>query len=119
MKPCTQCGRCCQNPDFMMRLGVSTEDTERWQREGRDDILAWVDRGNVWINPTTREGETVCPFVRKAEGHELWDCTIHDTRPETCRAYPFHVAHMKFVDCEMLDEGDTDADVERFMAAAT
>ena len=102
----------------MMRLGASDADVARWEREGRRDILAWVSRGDVWIDPVSGETAAVCPFVQKVRGSDRYACGIHQTRPETCREYPSHVAHMTFVDCEMLDEGDTDADVERFMAAS-
>ena len=118
MKACTQCGRCCTNESFMMRLGASDADVARWNREGRRDILAWVSRGDVWIDPVSGETAATCPFVRKVPGSDRLACGIYDTRPETCREYPSHVAHMEFVACEMLDAGDTDDDVTRFMATS-
>lgn len=123
MKACTQCGRCCTNPGFMGSLSASGADVLRWREEGREDILAWVAQlgegddpwGDLWISPRTGEEAHRCPFVRKVRGQEKYNCTIYETRPETCRRYPQAVDHMKTVDCEMLETGDTDADVRRFM----
>ena len=123
MKPCTQCGRCCTNSDFMGSLTASGDDVKRWRREGRDDILSWVQVlagennpfGDLWISPRTGNEAQRCPFVRKIRGQERYTCTIYETRPETCQQYPMAVDHMKTVRCEMLEPGDTDADVAAFM----
>lgn len=123
MKPCTQCGRCCTNADFMGRMSASGSDVKRWRREGRADILQyaaiigspadpWAD---LWISPRTGNDAERCPFVRKIRNSDRYRCTIYETRPEACRNYPLAVDHMIFVDCEMLDVGDTDADVAAFM----
>ena len=86
----------------MGTLSASGADVLRWREEGREDILAWV--------VPLGEGDD-----RKVRGQEKYNCTIYETRPETCRRYPQAVGHMKSVDCEMLEAGDTDADVRRFM----
>lgn len=112
MKPCTQCGRCCTNPDFMERLGISDEDMDRWRREGRQDILAKVSKERGW-----RDAKP-CAFLLDV-GNGVHTCSIYQTRPETCREYPIATVHMRFVDCEMLEPGDTDADVARFMGRKT
>ena len=111
MKSCTQCGRCCTNPDFMERLGITEGDKTRWRQQGRHEILAQINDEMGWreLGP--------CPFVLMI-GDGRYTCTIYDTRPETCREYPIAVIHMRFVDCEMLELGDTDADVARFMGRA-
>jgi Fe-S-cluster containining protein len=92
----------------MESLGITDEDADRWRQQGRSDILAQVGQHMSW------KSQGPCPFA-----HELADgrytCAIYDTRPQTCREYPIAVIHMKFVDCEMLEPGDTDADVARFM----
>jgi Fe-S-cluster containining protein len=92
----------------MDSLGITDKDQARWREQGRDDILAQVNDHMGWLEPGP------CPFA-----HEMSDgrytCAIYDTRPETCREYPIAVIHMTFVDCEMLEPGDTDADVARFM----
>lgn len=122
MKACTQCGRCCTHSGFMGSLQASGSDVKRWRRQGRYDILKWVailggpadPWGDLWIDPDGHERGR-CPFVRKIRNQEKYTCTIYDTRPEACREYPLAVSHMLTVNCEMLDPGDTDADVDRFM----
>lgn len=109
MRPCTQCGRCCIDPDFMERLGISDEDMDRWRREKRGDILAQVSNERGWQAPGR------CVFLHGAGGGAQ-SCSIYHTRPATCREYPLAIVHMLSVDCEMLEPGDTDADVALFMA---
>lgn len=119
MKPCTQCGRCCTNAKFMGSMQASPEDLARWKREQRYDILQYACQlgsfADLWISPRTGEELSRCPFVRKRRNKPIYDCTIYDTRPEVCREYPHYVSHMQIIDCEMLEDGDTDADVARFM----
>ena len=112
MKSCTQCGKCCTNESFMGTLSASYEDVERWEVEGRDDILAWESAYDLWISPRTGYEASRCPFVRKVRGQEKYKCMIYDTRPEVCRQYPTRVDHMAFVGCEMLEVGDTDVVIE-------
>lgn len=107
-RSCTQCGRCCTNADFMERIGISAPDMERWRRENRTDILAQVSELSGWREPGA------CPFL-VATNNGRFGCSIYETRPETCREYPFAVDHMRFVNCEMLEPGDTDAHVAGFM----
>lgn len=122
MKPCTQCGRCCTYDRFMLSLQATAEDVQRWIEEGRDDILQYCDMitspvtgADLWISPRTGNEMPRCPFVRKRRNLPIYDCRIYETRPEVCREYPKEVHHMQSVDCEMLEDGDTDADVARFM----
>lgn len=92
----------------MERIGISACDTSRWEREGRTDILSQVSEYSGWITPGP------CPFlVATEDGRRV--CGIYETRPETCREYPLATSHMAFVDCEMLEPGDTDDDIARFM----
>ena len=42
--PCTNCGKCCTNPDFMRSLDATGDDVKRWRREGRQDILRFASR---------------------------------------------------------------------------
>lgn len=95
----------------MESLGITDEDMDRWRQEGREDILAKVNHQMGWLKPGP------CPFALEI-GDDRYTCAIYATRPETCREYPIAVIHMKFVDCEMLEPGDTDADVSRFMGRA-
>ena len=99
----------------MGSLSVSAEDEERWRREERWDILQWVDMGDLWIHPKTREEKRRCPFVRKDRNKPTYTCLTYDTRPEVCREYPKGVDHMNFVDCEMLEPGDTDEEVQWYV----
>lgn len=96
----------------MDRLQTSDADRARWAADRRGDILARVDAMGMWL---TVEGRTACPFLAESSSGGTFHCTIYDTRPEVCREYPLAVAHMKFVDCDMLDADDTDADVQRYM----
>lgn len=94
-KECNRCGNCCTNPSYMGTLMVSGEDVKRWCREGRGDILEWVDilgpsndpYGDVWINLTTGEEKLRCPFVRKDPNKPTYRCTIYETRPQVCKDY--------------------------------
>lgn len=95
----------------MERIGISEPDIARWKRQDRPDILAKVSDESGWREPGP------CPFVA-ALSKGRYTCKIYETRPETCREYPIAVDHMRFVDCEMLEPGDTDQDVARFMGRA-
>jgi Fe-S-cluster containining protein len=92
----------------MESLGITDEDMGRWREQGRSDILAQVGQYMSW------KSRGPCPFAHEI-GDDRYTCAIYDTRPHTCREYPVAVIHMTFVDCEMLEPGDTDADVARFM----
>jgi len=96
----------------MERLGISDEDMDRWRREGRQDILEQVADERGWLTLAR------CAFLLDA-GNGVETCTIYHTRPQTCREYPLGIVHMQSVDCEMLEPGDTDADVASFMARGT
>jgi Fe-S-cluster containining protein len=129
VKPCTQCGRCCTDPSFMGSMQANADDIKRWRRQKRHDILMWAyiygpnikfaPFADLWISPRTNTEAERCPFVRKVRNQDRYTCTIYETRPQVCRDYPWHVSHMKAVDCDMLEPGDTDADVERFMRPAS
>ena len=95
----------------MERIGISEPDIARWTREGRLDILGEVSELSGWRTPGP------CPFLVPI-GAGRYSCSIYDTRPETCREYPLAASHMRFVDCEMLEPGDTDQHIARFMGRA-
>lgn len=92
--PCTNCGKCCTNPEFMLTLGASGDDVKRWRREKRRDILRFAyvlgspqdPYADLWIDERSREREC-CPFVRKAQGENRYLCRIYETRPQVCRDY--------------------------------
>lgn len=107
----------------MGSMSASAEDVERWRREDRFEILDWCDvnflgSADLWINQFTGKEAERCPFVRKVRNQPRYICTIYETRPAVCREYPIHVSHMESIGCEMLEPGDTDADVARFMENA-
>jgi Fe-S-cluster containining protein len=98
--PCTNCGKCCTNPSFMENLTATEKDVRRWRREGRDDILKFVDvlgragkllpggdYADLWVDPETGDERSRCPFVRKVRGQPRYLCTIYETRPQVCRDY--------------------------------
>ena len=91
--PCQRSGHCCSHHTISAgNLEPSAGDVERWEAEGRDDILEWVairrseDGGMASANfpvPRDRAEELDgCPFL-------VWDgphakCGIHDTKPAVC-----------------------------------
>ena len=100
---------CCLNERYMRSLQVPTKDVRRWQREGRDDILRYVDTvtpevHEAWVKPDHKADCTRCPFVRKDRNAPTYTCRIHETRPEPCRDYPQNYAQMEQDGCETIGE---------------
>ncbi|PLX42205.1 MAG: hypothetical protein C0609_10255 [Deltaproteobacteria bacterium] len=101
MKPpneCSACGICCDLYGFT--LAAEAEDVERWQAEGRGDLLAMVgEDGLLWLNPSTGEHLDHCPHLgRVKNGGSLRAlCSIHDTKPLICRGYPTELHGRKCV----------------------
>jgi len=95
---CTQCGRCCFLPDAFS-LSADIADIERWQEEGREDILEYADEitpdvVDLWINPNSGE-ECLdrCPWFRKVRNETKFYCTIHETKPTHCHEFPRNQEH--------------------------
>lgn len=83
---CLCCGDCCRF--FGGHLTASRHDLERWRHEGRDDILCRVNRlGWIWVDPETGQLLDPCPFLQPA-GEKMFLCSIQETKPDICRAYP-------------------------------
>lgn len=83
---CLGCGRCCDL--FGRHLRASKADLERWQHLERADLLARVNRlGWIWVDPQTKKPEPACPFLNRT-GEDEALCSIHDVKPDMCRAYP-------------------------------
>lgn len=93
---CKQCGKCCL--EFEHLWVATPEDVERWEREGREDILQYVDiirfengiLAEIWID---KYGEPMarCPFLKKVRKRRKYKCKIHETKPEACKDFPFYV----------------------------
>lgn len=83
---CLCCGECCKA--FGGHLHTSKRDLERWQSEGRSDLLDRVNRlGWIWVDPQTKQLEDPCPFIEQT-GPQTAICSIYETRPDICRDYP-------------------------------
>jgi Fe-S-cluster containining protein len=85
---CHRCGKCCL-ADFIAY--AAPEDQQRWRDEGRQDILAMIEREHaVWMGDhlvSADDGHYLrgCPFLAWEGDHSC--CTIHATRPRICRNY--------------------------------
>ncbi len=89
---CRRCGICCELYGGSLKAYAS--DIARWKTEGRADILKRAgEGGELWIDPKTGEKDESCPFLVKS-GQEGLICSINDTKPHMCRAYPTR-AHME------------------------
>ncbi len=79
---------------------VTLEDTERWEAEGRDDILKWFPKqmfGSDWEHPTTGAIYETCPFLHRKKNSDGMYCRIYETRPFVCRGF----------DCDTYKKSDT------------
>lgn len=85
---CLRCGRCCL-ADFAAY--VSKQDIQRWQAQGRTDILQVLEneqgvwQGDHLVNARSGKPLRGCPFFF-FDG-KRFGCAIHETRPATCRNY--------------------------------
>lgn len=85
---CMRCGKCCLSNLFFY---ITDDDTERWKREGRKDILHIIENLQaVWGGDhfvSARDGTFMhgCPFLEWKEGRH--NCSIYQTRPRVCRNY--------------------------------
>ena len=86
---CLACGICCEL--YGHELRATGDDLERWNREGRADLLVRVaPDGRLWCDPQTGEILEDCPFLVRL-GPDSARCRIHETKPELCRRYPTEV----------------------------
>lgn len=84
--PCICCGNCCKS--FGGHLNATKQDQDRWQREGRKDLLNRVNRlGWIWVDPVTKELEDLCPFILEVDD-KTSICAINHTKPVMCQDYP-------------------------------
>ena len=105
---CRQCGNCCLNLRDAFSTVATDQDIEMWEREGRYDILEWVDPiylddkdciYDIWINPITGDAVKRCPWLKKLPDQEKYICRIHDVKPKHCRAYPKSRKHALNTGC--------------------
>ncbi|MDD3846615.1 MAG: YkgJ family cysteine cluster protein [Syntrophorhabdaceae bacterium] len=84
---CRQCGCCCY---VDMVIYVTSEDMERWERQGRQDIIARLrDNRVIWAGDriVDRSGAKVTNCVYLNWNGKTFFCEIYETRPMVCRNY--------------------------------
>lgn len=88
---CRRCGNCCH---VDVAAYVTLEDIQRWQKEGRQDILAHVYDNDVALSGggvVNRFGSNIrtclmsCVYL-KWHG-SLASCEIYETRTKVCRSF--------------------------------
>ncbi len=109
---CEQCGNCCLNLYDAFATCATEEDIQLWRKEGREDILEWVDPISVgsgefvydiWISPKTGEDVERCPWLRKVSKNK-YICGIHDVKPKHCREYPRSKRHAEETGCKGFEK---------------
>ncbi len=108
---CKQCGQCCLNLLDAFTTCATDADFQMWEREGRYDILEWVDTiqlgdhciHDIWISPVTHDDVKRCPWLRKLPNQDKYVCRIHDMKPEHCRNYPKSREHALETGCPGFD----------------
>lgn len=84
---CRRCGSCCK---VDMVAYVTSEDIQRWEEEGRNDILSRIrNNGVTWagdriVNKSGRILKT-CYYL-SCDG-STFSCEIYETRPLVCRNF--------------------------------
>ncbi|MBN2401177.1 MAG: YkgJ family cysteine cluster protein [Spirochaetes bacterium] len=84
---CLRCGACC-HVDIIAY--VSPEDIQRWEGEGRNDIIARIGGGEVvWLGDriVNKYGEKVKNCVYLNYDGTSFFCEIYETRPLVCRNF--------------------------------
>lgn len=111
---CLQCGNCCKR--YAHEISLTNEDIELWELLGRNDLLfhpfVWLEakfilppselgcfsRRDIKRILTKAEKEVGiqflwgnlvhgCIFLRRKG--RIYECLIHDVKPEMCRNFPF------------------------------
>ncbi len=103
MKACTQCGKCCINYSDG-GLSITDDELESWELF-RPDIAEYVHKGEIWMDPKTKQRITRCPWLEEGsnEGRLIYRCSIYFDRPNDCRYYPVSVTEMIRDECEMVE----------------
>ena len=86
---CERCGNCCKG-DLWLKDIIRRDDVEKWQANGREDILKYVcpccyrlvdpDKNCA---PWRKDN---CPFLEFNDGKA--QCRIYEVRPQTCKEFP-------------------------------
>jgi Fe-S-cluster containining protein len=112
MKECNQCGKCCiQYSDG--GLSATAEEIQSWEIF-TPAIAEYVVNGKIWMDPTTGEQLSRCPWLEELPASAdststKYGCSIYHDRPEECRHYPVSIAEMVRDGCEMIELHDLDA----------
>jgi Fe-S-cluster containining protein len=112
MKECNQCGKCCiQYSDG--GLSATAEEIQSWEIFA-PAIAEYVVNGKIWMDPTTGEQLSRCPWLEELPASAdststKYGCSIYHDRPEECRHYPVSIAEMVRDGCEMIELHDLDA----------
>lgn len=108
MKSCNSCGKCCIKYSNG-QLSAEPSEIEYWD-EHRPDIAAYTQEGKIWIDPSTGNRLTVCPFLKKqpsaSSSSTVYHCDIYYDRPNDCKLYPSTLEEMIRDDCEMIEGKD-------------
>lgn len=105
---CRCCGHCCLHLVDAYRGVVSDADLQRWQEQGRDDLIAWVvtlDLGpgnrlhTAWVDPDTGDDVDRCPWLLDKIDGGGHLCGIDAVKPDHCHNYPEHPQHAATTGC--------------------
>ncbi|MFH0976161.1 MAG: YkgJ family cysteine cluster protein [Spirochaetota bacterium] len=84
---CRRCGTCCH---VDMVAYVSAEDFQRWEEEGRQDIIARIrDNDIIWAGDRiiNNFGKIQMSCIYLSWDGTSFSCEIYETRPMVCRSY--------------------------------
>ncbi|MGV8162667.1 MAG: YkgJ family cysteine cluster protein [Candidatus Nanoarchaeia archaeon] len=93
--PCGNCFNCCKG----VLVKVRDEDIERWNSEKRQDIIENIETwriGSKFLK--SKKDSNECIFLTP-EG-----CSIHATRPMTCKRFPLSKEHAEEFNCKLIDQ---------------
>ena len=108
MKDCNSCGKCCIKYSNGA-LSASKQEVELWEIFN-PDIAEYVNKGQIWADPTSGKLLELCPFLRleasSSQAQKKYTCDIYFDRPDDCKYYPSNVQEMILDGCEMIEAHD-------------